>query len=67
MVEVTAFERPVYLRGKERTHPRMLALGTLCTMQATEFNRSPDGLREEGRTVTRTIRKALQDGCSRRN
>ena len=34
VVEVMGFERPEYLRGKEVTHPRMEALGTLCTMQA---------------------------------
>ena len=54
------FERAEYLRGKEVTHPRMETLGTLCTMQASEFDRSSDGLRTEGRRVTETIRRALQ-------
>ena len=60
VVEVVGFERPEYLRGKEVTHPRMETLGTLGTMQANEFDRSPEGLRAEGRKVTATIRQALQ-------
>ena len=60
VVEVMGFERPEYLRGKEVTHPRMETLGTLCTMQAREFDRSDDGVRAEGRNVTETIRRVLQ-------
>ena len=60
VVEVMGFERPEYLRGKEVTHPRMETLGTLCTMQAREFDRSEDGVRAEGRNVTETIRRVLQ-------
>lgn len=60
VVEVMGFERPEYLRGKEVTHPRMATLGALCTMQASEFDRPPDGLKAEGRKVTRAIRQALQ-------
>ena len=40
VIEVMGFERPEYLRGKEVTHPWMATLGTLCTMQASEFDRS---------------------------
>ena len=58
------FERPEYLRGKEVTHPRMATLGTLCTVQASEFDRSPDGLKAEGRKVTQAIRQALRDRWS---
>lgn len=60
VVEVMGFERPDYLRGKEVTHPRMANLGTLCTMQAGAFDRGANGLREEGRKVTETIREALR-------
>ena len=64
VIEVMGFERPEYLRGKEVTHPRMATLGTLCTMQASEFDRSPDGLKAEGRKVTQAIRQALRDRWS---
>ena len=60
VIEVMGFERPEYLRGKEATHPRMETLGTLCMMQGSEFDRSPEGVRLEGRRVTQTIRRALQ-------
>ena len=60
VVEVMGFERPEYLRGKEVTHPRMATLGTLCTMQASEFDRSPEGLKAEGQKVTRRIWQALE-------
>ena len=60
VIEVMGFERPEYLRGKEVTHPRMATLGTLCTMQANEFDRSPDGLKSEGRKVTQAIRRVLE-------
>ena len=60
VVEVMGFERPEYLRAKEVTHPRMETLGTLCTMQAGEFDRSRDGLTAEGSKVTQTVRQALQ-------
>ena len=58
------FERPEYLRGKELTHPRMATLETLCTVQASEFDRSPDGFKAEGRKVTQAIRQALRDRWS---
>ena len=64
VIEGMGFERPEYLQGKEITHPRMATLGTLCTMQASEFDRSPAGLKDEGRKVTRTIRQALRDRWS---
>lgn len=38
----------------------MATLGTLCTMQASEFDRSPDGVMREGRKVTRAIREELE-------
>ena len=60
VIEVMGFERPEYLRGKEVTHSRMETLGTLCTMQAKEFDRSDDGVRAGGRKVTETIRRVLQ-------
>ena len=60
VIEVMGFERPDYLRGKEVTHPRMATLGTLCTMQASEFDRSPDGVKSEGRKVTQAIRRVLE-------
>ena len=46
-------------RGKEVTHPRMEALGTLCTMQASVFDRGSLGLRDEGCKVTDRIRETL--------
>ena len=61
VVEVMGFERPEYLRGKEVTHPRMATLGTLNTMQASEFDRSTGGVKAEGRKVTQTIRQALRN------
>ena len=61
VIEVMGFERPEYLKGKEVTHPRMESFGTLCAMQGTEFDRAPDGVREEGRKVTRRIREVLAD------
>ena len=64
VIEVMGFERPAYLRGKEVTHPRMATLGALCTMQASAFDRSPEGLRAEGRNITQTIRQALRDRWS---
>ena len=60
VIEVMGFERPDYLRGKEVTHPRMETLGTLCTMQASEFDHPGAGLKAEGRKVTETIRSGLQ-------
>ena len=42
------------------THPRMETVGTLCRMQASEFDRVLDGLRVEGRRPTDTIRGVLQ-------
>ena len=60
VVEVMGFERPEYLQGKEVTHPRMATLGTLCTMQASEFDRSPEGVKSEGRKVAQAIREALE-------
>ena len=60
VVEVMGFERPEYLRGKEVTHPRMETLGTLCTMQAREFDRPSGGVKAEGRRVTDTIRSVLR-------
>ena len=53
------FERPEYLRGKEVTHPRMATLGTLCTMQASEFDHAGAGVKSEGRKVTQAIRRVL--------
>ena len=38
----------------------MATLGTLCTMQAMAFDRSPEGVRAQGRNVTRTIKQAPQ-------
>ena len=35
-------------------------MGTLCTMQAGAFDRGADGLRDEGRKVTETIRETLR-------
>ena len=64
VIEVMGFERPEYLRGKEVTHPRMATLGTLCTMQASGFDRSPGGVRAEGSKVTETIRRALRERSS---
>ena len=64
VIEVMGFERPEYLRGKEVTHPRMATLGTLCTMQASEFDRSTGGVKAEGRKVTQTIRQALLERWS---
>ena len=64
VIEVMGFERSEYLQGNEITHPRIATLGTLCTMQAREFDRSPEGLKAEGRKVTRTIRQALRDRWS---
>ena len=60
VVEVMGFERPEYLQGKEVTYPRMATLGTLCTMQASKFDRSPEGVKSEGRKVTQAIREALE-------
>jgi len=57
------FERPEYLRGKEVAHPRMATLGTLYTMQASEFDRPPEELKAEGRKVTRKVRQALRERC----
>ena len=62
VVEVMGFDRVEYALAKEVTHPRMRTLGTLCTMQATEFDRiSGAGLKSEGRKVTETIRRVLRD------
>ena len=60
VIEVMGFERPEYLRGKEVTHPRMAALGTLCTIQASEFDRSPEGVKIEGHKVTQAIREVIE-------
>ncbi len=60
VIEVMGFERPEYLLGKEVTHPRMETLGVLCTMQASEFGRSPEGVKSEVRKVTRAIREVLE-------
>ena len=49
---------------KEVTHPRMATLGTLCTMQASEFGRSNGGVQAEDRKVTQTIRQALRERWS---
>ena len=38
----------------------MATLGTLCTMLASEFDHSTGGVKAEGRSVTATIRQALQ-------
>ena len=54
----------IVLRGKEVTHLRMAALGTLCTTQSSEFARSTAGLKAEGRKVTRTIGQAHRDRWS---
>lgn len=64
VIEVMGFERPEYLRGKEVTHPRMATVGPLCTMQASEFDRSTGGVKAEGRKVTQTIRQALGERWS---
>ena len=62
VVEVMGFDRAEYVMAKEVTHPRMRTLGTLCTMQATEFDPfSGPGLKSEGRKVTETIRRVLRD------
>ncbi len=62
VVEVMGFDRVAYLLGKEVTHPRMRTFGTLCTMQASEFDRvSGEGVKSEGRKVTETIRRVLRD------
>ena len=60
VVEVMGFDRPEYLRGKEVTHARMETLGTVCTMQAREFDRPADGVRAEGRQVTQTTLRELR-------
>ena len=65
VIEVMGFERAAYLKGKEVTHPRMERLGTLCTMQASEFGRSRDGVRNEGMEVTRRIRETLTNRWGR--
>ena len=52
---------------KEVTHLRMDTLGTLCTMQASEFDRSLGELRAECRNVTRSIRQALRGRWSGRS
>ena len=65
IIEVMGLKRPKHLRGKEVTHPRMATLGTLCTMQASEFDRSTGGVKAEGRRiVTQTIRQALGERWS---
>ena len=60
VIEVMGFDRPSYLVGKEVTHPRMATLGTLCTMDATAFDRSSYGVTAQGRMVTQRIRDVLR-------
>ena len=59
VIEVMGFERPDYLQGKEDTHARMEWLGTMCTMQGREFDRSTDGVKNEVRRVTNMILAVL--------
>ena len=54
------FERTDYLKGKEVTHARMENLGTLCTMQGRNFDRKPNGLKNEGTKVTNRISAVLR-------
>ena len=60
VVEVMGFDRASYLGAKERTHPRMELLGTLCLMDATRFTHDFATVVPEGRRVTQTIRNALR-------
>ena len=42
----------------------MATLGTLCTMQASEFDRSTEGLKSEGRKVTQAIQRVLEESVN---
>ena len=57
VVEVTGFDRPDYLAGKEVTHERMEELGPVILMDGKRFEA---GLTGEGRKVTKRIRADME-------